>query len=145
MTLTLGLDVGTQGTKGLVVDADAGRVVARASVGYGLIEGLPPGHAEQHPHLWRDAVRVVVAELLADPAVDVERLAAVGETVASLSHSIKNILQGLRGGADVLEVGLRREDLKIARSLPLGRDPTVCLADVARRRAFDNDFVRLNS
>ncbi|QOJ00012.1 MAG: FHA domain-containing protein [Phycisphaeraceae bacterium] len=44
-----------------------------------------------------------------------ERLAAIGETVANLSHSIKNILQGLRGGADVVEMGLRKDDLKIAR------------------------------
>lgn len=44
-----------------------------------------------------------------------EKLAAVGETVAVLSHSIKNILQGLRGGADVVEMGLKRDDLKIAR------------------------------
>jgi signal transduction histidine kinase len=44
-----------------------------------------------------------------------ERLAAIGQTVASLSHSIKNILQGLRGGADVVEMGLRKEDLKVAR------------------------------
>ncbi|MCK4871389.1 MAG: FHA domain-containing protein [Phycisphaerales bacterium] len=44
-----------------------------------------------------------------------ERLAAVGETVASLSHSIKNILQGLRGGADVLEMGIKKEDLRLAR------------------------------
>lgn len=44
-----------------------------------------------------------------------ERLAAIGETVASLSHSIKNILQGLRGGADVVEMGLRKDDLKIAK------------------------------
>jgi signal transduction histidine kinase len=36
-----------------------------------------------------------------------ERLAAVGETTAALSHSIKNILQALRGGADVVEMGLR--------------------------------------
>lgn len=43
-----------------------------------------------------------------------ERLAAIGETVASLSHAIKNILQGLRGGADVVEMGLKKEDLKIA-------------------------------
>lgn len=43
-----------------------------------------------------------------------ERLAAMGETVAMLSHSIKNILQGLRGGADVVEMGLKRSDLKIA-------------------------------
>lgn len=44
-----------------------------------------------------------------------ERLAAIGETVAILSHSIKNILQGLRGGADVVEMGLKKDDLKIAR------------------------------
>lgn len=44
-----------------------------------------------------------------------ERLAAIGQTVASLSHSIKNILQGLRGGADVVEMGLKKDDLKIAR------------------------------
>lgn len=36
-----------------------------------------------------------------------ERLAAVGETTAALSHSIKNILQALRGGADVVEMGLK--------------------------------------
>lgn len=44
-----------------------------------------------------------------------ERLAAIGETTAILSHSIKNILQGLRGGADVVEMGLKKDDLKIAR------------------------------
>jgi signal transduction histidine kinase/pSer/pThr/pTyr-binding forkhead associated (FHA) protein len=37
------------------------------------------------------------------------RLAAMGETVAYLSHHIRNMLQGLRGGADVLEAGLRRD------------------------------------
>ena len=45
-----------------------------------------------------------------------ERLAGVGETVASLSHSIRNILQGLRGGADVVEIGLQKEDLKTSRT-----------------------------
>jgi two-component system NtrC family sensor kinase len=40
-----------------------------------------------------------------------ERLAAVGETTAALSHSIKNILQALRGGADVVEMGLRSTNL----------------------------------
>lgn len=44
-----------------------------------------------------------------------ERLAAMGETVASLSHSVKNILQGLSGGADLVEMGLDREDLAISR------------------------------
>ncbi|MEX2216065.1 MAG: ATP-binding protein [Phycisphaeraceae bacterium] len=41
-----------------------------------------------------------------------ERLAAVGQTVASLSHSIKNIIQGLRGGAEVLELGLRKNSME---------------------------------
>ena len=40
-----------------------------------------------------------------------ERMAAVGETTAALSHSIKNILQALRGGADVVEMGLRANNL----------------------------------
>lgn len=41
------------------------------------------------------------------------RLAAVGETVASLSHSIRNILQALRGGGEVVELGLRKKDLNL--------------------------------
>ncbi len=48
--------------------------------------------------------------------VNSERMAAIGETVASLSHSIKNILQGLRGGADVVEIGMKKNDLSIARN-----------------------------
>jgi len=44
-------------------------------------------------------------------AVDRERLAAIGETVASLSHCIRNCLQGIQGGAYVLEKGLDDGDL----------------------------------
>ena len=36
-----------------------------------------------------------------------ERLAAVGQTIAMLSHHIKNILQGIRGGSYLIETGLR--------------------------------------
>src|SRR5205823_13600807 len=43
-----------------------------------------------------------------------ERLAAVGETTAALSHSIKNILQALRGGADVVEMGLKATNINQA-------------------------------
>lgn len=38
--------------------------------------------------------------------VQAERLAAVGQTIASLSHNIKNILQGFRGGSYLIELGL---------------------------------------
>ncbi len=45
--------------------------------------------------------------------VSAERLAAIGQTVAALSHSIKNIVQGMRGGADVVELGLRKNNLSV--------------------------------
>ncbi len=48
--------------------------------------------------------------MLYQAGVRAERLAATGETVAYLSHHIKNILQGLRGGADVVEVALKSEN-----------------------------------
>jgi len=40
-----------------------------------------------------------------------ERMAAVGETVAHLSHYIRNILQGMQGGAEIVEQGLKRRSL----------------------------------
>lgn len=44
-----------------------------------------------------------------------ERLAAVGQTIATLSHHIKNILQGIRGGSFLIEEGLKNEDNSIVR------------------------------
>ncbi|MBI1825337.1 MAG: FHA domain-containing protein [Planctomycetes bacterium] len=41
-----------------------------------------------------------------------ERLAATGETVAYLSHHIRNILQGMQGGVDVVELGLKRKSVE---------------------------------
>lgn len=43
--------------------------------------------------------------------VQAERLAAVGQTIAALSHHIKNILQGLRSGGDILKMALAEETL----------------------------------
>ncbi|MFQ5423578.1 MAG: ATP-binding protein [Phycisphaerae bacterium] len=40
-----------------------------------------------------------------------ERLAATGETVAALSHYIKNIVQGMMSGSDVVEMGLKNQSL----------------------------------
>ncbi|HZK79746.1 MAG TPA: ATP-binding protein [Humisphaera sp.] len=60
--------------------------------------GLQAGMAIQNAELYQ-------AQLQA------ERLAAVGETSAALSHSIKNILQALQGGADVVEMGLHGNNI----------------------------------
>src|SRR5260370_27503263 len=38
--------------------------------------------------------------------VQAERLAAIGQAMAALSHHIKNILQGLRSGSEILRMGL---------------------------------------
>ncbi|MCP4190269.1 MAG: FHA domain-containing protein [Planctomycetaceae bacterium] len=39
-----------------------------------------------------------------------ERLAAIGQTIAGLSHHVKNILQGIRGGSFLIEEGLKSKD-----------------------------------
>jgi signal transduction histidine kinase len=47
--------------------------------------------------------------------VQAERLAAVGQTIAALSHHIKNILQGLRSGTDILRMGMEGPDAEMLR------------------------------
>ena len=51
----------------------------------------------------------------ADQAQNQDRLAAMGETVAIVSHAVKNILQGLQGGAGAIELALAKGDLDLAR------------------------------
>lgn len=47
--------------------------------------------------------------------VKAERLAAVGQTIAILSHHIKNILQGVRGGSYLIDMGLKEHNEDIVR------------------------------
>lgn len=44
-----------------------------------------------------------------------EQLAAVGHTIAIISHHIKNILQGIRGGSYLVEKGLTQENQDLIR------------------------------
>ncbi len=76
--LALGLDVGTQGTKGLLLDVETGCVVARAQAAYDLLPGLPDGAAEQHPSTWIEAVTAVVRALLSTDGVRAEALGSIG-------------------------------------------------------------------
>jgi len=48
-----------------------------------------------------------------------ERLAAVGRTVAAISHCTKNILTGLKGGAAIIEMARNQKDWAL---VELGRD-----------------------
>lgn len=45
--------------------------------------------------------------------VQAERLAAIGQTIATLSHHIKNILQGIRGGSYLIEEGLKAREFDV--------------------------------
>jgi len=45
--------------------------------------------------------------------VQAERLAAIGQTIATLSHHIKNILQGIRGGSYLIEEGLKSSEFDV--------------------------------
>lgn len=45
-----------------------------------------------------------------------EKLAAVGQTIANLSHHVKNILQGLKGGGYMVSEGLKKKDLNAVES-----------------------------
>ena len=55
MSLYVGVDSGTQSVKAIALDLDTGKVVAEARAPHHLIEGLPPGHMEQHPQEWVSA------------------------------------------------------------------------------------------
>jgi signal transduction histidine kinase len=45
--------------------------------------------------------------------IQAERLAAVGQTIADLSHHIKNIMQGVRFGSDMVTAGLAGDDREL--------------------------------
>ncbi len=63
--IALGIDSGTQSTKTIALDIATGELLASAAQSYGLIAGLPPGHLEQDPQEWIDAVNKTVAEVIA--------------------------------------------------------------------------------
>lgn len=58
----LGVDCGTQSLKVLAWSPEQGALAA-ASRPYDLIDGLPPGHKEQHPAWWIEALEACIAEL----------------------------------------------------------------------------------
>ena len=62
--ITLGIDCGTQSTKTIALDADTGRIIASAAQAYDVLPGLPPGHLEQNPSTWTDAVDATIKQVI---------------------------------------------------------------------------------
>jgi xylulokinase len=65
-TATIGVDVGTSATKGILL-AEDGRILAQASADYPLLTPRP-GWTEQDPEAWWRAAVAVLRELSASPA-----------------------------------------------------------------------------
>ncbi|MEQ9460339.1 MAG: FGGY family carbohydrate kinase, partial [Phycisphaeraceae bacterium] len=84
-SLWLGLDVGTQSTKVIVLDAGTHKVIARASVPYDLIDGLPEGAAEQRPQTWADAVAAALNQI-SQEGVNLHDIKGVG--VSGQQHGL---------------------------------------------------------
>ncbi|MBX3443498.1 MAG: FHA domain-containing protein [Planctomyces sp.] len=57
----------------------------------------------------RQAASAIESARYQQALVQSERLAAIGQTTAVLSHHIKNILQGVRGGSYLIDLGLKNE------------------------------------
>jgi len=82
----IGIDNGTQSTKTIIVNGETGQVVGKATKGYGLIEGLPPGHKEQDPALWIDALHDTVRRALEEAKINPKDVRAIG--VSGQQHGL---------------------------------------------------------
>ena len=78
MGFFIGVDSGTQGTKAVIVDGETGVVLGKATQSYGLIQGLPPGHMEQHPEDWSRAMLAVIREAMEVSGIDRSKVRAIG-------------------------------------------------------------------
>ena len=78
MSIVLGLDVGTSGTKAVAINA-AGRPVASALVEYPLLTPKP-GWAEQPPAEWKRAALEALTKLAHSPNVEPAEVKGLGLT-----------------------------------------------------------------
>ena len=76
MDYLLGIDVGTTGTKCLLIDP-SGRIAARANHEYDL-HTPKPGWSEQDPADWWQATREGLREILARPEIQADQIKGVG-------------------------------------------------------------------
>ena len=95
----------------------------RASSEFGLTMAGTPGfksrfsqdHLTLMVAIGHQAGLAIENTMLYAAKLQAERLAAVGQTIATLSHHIKNILQGMRGGSYLIDMGLNEKDDGVVR------------------------------
>jgi xylulokinase len=76
MAYVLGVDIGTQSTKALLIDAGSGRIAAQHSHGY-QPDTPRPLWAEQHASVWLDAMAACIAGCMQRAAVPPGEVAAL--------------------------------------------------------------------
>lgn len=97
---------GRHGTLGvLYLDTQVPNQAIKAGLGKFTADHLALAAAVAH-----QAAMAVEETRYYSAMVQAERLAAVGQTIAALSHHIKNILQGLRSGGEILKMGIDDKD-----------------------------------
>ena len=102
--------------------------VIYADIQAGRASELTPAAGKTGPrgHFSQDQLMLMVAighqaglaienTIFYNDKIQAERLAAVGQTIATLSHHIKNILQGIHGGSSLIDLGLKEKDDTIVR------------------------------
>ena len=90
--LFIGIDSGTQGTKGIVFSREGGRIMAEAYADHQLIENTG-GRREQEPGWWIDACSTVIGQLLKKSNVSRDMICAIG--VSGQQHGM--VLLDVRG------------------------------------------------
>ena len=90
--LFIGIDSGTQGTKGVVFSREGGRIMAEAYADHQLIENTG-GRREQEPGWWIDACSTVIGQLLKKSNVSRDMICAIG--VSGQQHGM--VLLDVRG------------------------------------------------
>ena len=75
--LFIGIDSGTQATKGVVFSRGEGRILTEASADHQLIESIG-GRREQEPQWWIDACSTVISRLLKESNVARDMIRAIG-------------------------------------------------------------------
>ena len=76
--LVLGIETGIQGTRGIVLDLEAARVVFDTGEGLQTLAGLPDGHREQDPAQWIASVDRVIRRCIEAVGDERARLLAIG-------------------------------------------------------------------
>lgn len=104
--LVAGVDVGTRSTKGVLVDATEGSVIADVALAHDITLG-DDGRAEHDPErVWWDGVREVLAELSGEGAVAAVGLSSCGPCLVPVDDAGDPLRPGILYGIDTRAAGL---------------------------------------